>query len=193
MTASWLVQMGWQTAVIDSSASLISEAGKPSPPRPFLPDARARSLAPDELAAHLETSIVIDLSPSPVYERSHIPGAWFLLRSRFRQDIAHLPESGQLVLTSPDGYPALYAADELEQIAGRPVLVLAGGNEAWKLAGQPLERDRHHWASPAIDVYKRPYEGTDNSPKAMREYIEWELQLVAQLANDGVSNFRVIR
>jgi hypothetical protein len=27
----------------------------------------------------------------------------------------------------------------------------------------------------------------------MRAYIEWELHLVAQMANDGIANFRVAR
>jgi hypothetical protein len=71
--------------------------------------------------------------------------------------------------------------------------VLIGGTAAWAAAGQPLERDPQHWVSPPDDVYKRPYEGTDNAREAMQAYIDWELQLVAQLANDGVSNFRVVR
>ena len=41
-------------------------------------------------------------------------------------------------------------------------------------------------------VYKRPYEGTDNSLVAMRGYIDWELELVAQLERDGTHRFRVI-
>src|ERR1019366_4348425 len=136
--------------------------------------------------------VVLDLAPSPVYEKGHIPGAWFVLRSRFRYDLAQLPPNDELVLTSPDGRLALHAAAELERCVGRPVRVLSGGTEAWITAGHAMERDRHCWASPAIDVYKRPYEGTDNAPEAMRAYIAWELQLVAQLANDGIANFRVV-
>ena len=56
----------------------------------------------------------------------------------------------------------------------------------------PLERDRASFISTADDVYKRPYEGTDNATAAMQGYIDWELQLVAQLANDSVSNFHVV-
>jgi hypothetical protein len=73
------------------------------------------------------------------------------------------------------------------------VHVLAGGTRGWSDAGFSLETERHFWASPAEDVYKRPYEGTDNAAAAMQAYIDWELQLVAQLANDGVSHFHVVR
>ena len=40
--------------------------------------------------------------------------------------------------------------------------------------------------------YKRPYEGTDSSPAAMRAYLEWEFGLVEQLRRDGTHGFFVI-
>jgi len=56
-----------------------------------------------------------------------------------------------------------------------------------------LVKDNPLWASQPDDVYKRPYEGTDSQESAMQAYIDWELQLVAQLANDGISRFHVVR
>jgi rhodanese-related sulfurtransferase len=190
MTGSWLAQMGWETAVLDATASLPVETGSPAPPQPAPPEHAV--IKPDELPGD-GGAVIIDLATSPLYQRGHIPGAWFMLRSRFCHDTKQLPQRGMIVLTSPDGSLALHAAAELERIANRPVRVLAGGTDAWIAAGKPCEDDQHRWASPAIDIYKRPYEGTDNGPEAMRSYIEWELQLVAQLANDGISNFRVAR
>lgn len=40
--------------------------------------------------------------------------------------------------------------------------------------------------------YKRPYEGTDSSPAAMRAYLEWEFGLVEQLKRDGTHGFFVV-
>ncbi len=140
----------------------------------------------------LTDAVVVDLAPSPVYHRGHIPGARFLLRSRFATEAARLPKDGALVLTSPDCILARYASPELAQAIGRPVAVLDGGTAAWAQAGYPIESERHDYVSPAIDVYKRPYEGTDSTPDAMRAYIEWELQLVEQIGKDGVANFNVM-
>ncbi|WP_245286441.1 hypothetical protein [Bradyrhizobium sp. ARR65] len=70
--------------------------------------------------------------------------------------------------------------------------MLKGGTRAWAESNLALERDHHSWVSQPDDVYKRPYEGTDNATAAMQAYIDWELQLVAQLANDSVSNFHVV-
>ena len=47
-------------------------------------------------------------------------------------------------------------------------------------------------ASPRIDRYRRPYEGTDNPREAMQAYLDWEYGLVEQLARDGTHGFFVI-
>ncbi len=191
MTASWLAQMGWDVVVLEANAVIASERGMPVPPRPPDPEPDAEPIRAEDLALTMD-AVVVDLATSPVYQRGHIPGARFLLRSRFAHDFVNLPGTGRLVLTSPDGVLANYAAPGLEQAAKRPVVVLAGGTEAWIRAGYPMEDDRHHYASDANDVYKRPYEGVHSAPKAMRAYIDWELQLVDQMGRDDISNFKIV-
>lgn len=116
-------------------------------------------------------------------------GAQFVIRSRFAEDLPKL--AGQdIVLTSPDGALAAYALAEAAKLTNARVLL--GGTQAWQASGQPLTADAPSWLSPPDDVYKRPYEGTDNAAEAMQAYIDWELHLVAQLANDGICNFRVV-
>ena len=46
--------------------------------------------------------------------------------------------------------------------------------------------------SPALDVYRRPYEGTDIDPAVMQAYLDWEYGLVAQLERDGTHGFCVL-
>jgi hypothetical protein len=74
----------------------------------------------------------------------------------------------------------------------REVWYLAGGTAAWVAASRPLETEAH-WLSQPIDIYKRPYEGTSSAREDMQGYIDWEHGLVAQLANDGVACFHVVR
>ena len=191
MTGSWLAQMGWDVSVLKPETITDCETGPASPPRPLYPVPHAATISAAQLAAS-SSAIVVDLAPSPVYHRGHIPGAFFLLRSRFAADAHKLPAGGPIVVTSPDGVLAGYAAADLGRAAGRPVNVLDGGSAGWVQAGFKFETARHHYVSPAIDVYKRPYEGTDSTAEAMRGYIEWELKLVEQMARDGVANFRVM-
>jgi rhodanese-related sulfurtransferase len=192
MTASWLVQMGWEAVVVEDPAITADEPGIPAPRRAALPDLSGVAITPTQLQ-ELSGAAVADVGPSPAYRKGHVPGAVFVLRSRFATDLAAVPGSGPIVLASPDGILAAYARQDAAAHTARPIRVLAGGTDAWRAAGLPVQSGRDTWTSPPIDVYKRPYEGTDNAREKMQAYIDWELGLVAQLANDGVSNFRVER
>jgi hypothetical protein len=103
--------------------------------------------------------------------------------------------SGPIVLTSPNGdVAAINFRDARKAVGngGRNVFWLRGGTAAWKEAGNPVDAECK-WLSDPVDVYKRPYEGTDNAAKNMQAYIDWEHGLVAQLANDGIAGFHVVR
>jgi hypothetical protein len=119
----------------------------------------------------------------------HLPGAWFVVRANLGKALDRLPAGRRLVLTSCDGILARYAAADLTV---RPVAVLAGGTAAWKAAGLPVETGLDRSVEDVDDVYKRPYEGTDNASAAMQAYLDWEFGLVEQLARDGTHGFQVL-
>lgn len=108
---------------------------------------------------------VIDLETSKRYLAGHIPGAAWAA--------------------------ADLGADEQGPRATE-FLALADGTEAWERSGLPLESGQGELLSPAVDVYRWPYEGTDVDPAVMRAYLEWEYGLVAQLERDGTHGFRVL-
>jgi len=193
MTASWLKQMGWDVAIVGPDVVAPTEKDMPIARRPALPDVGAAVISVDELAGNPAAAwSVVDLSRSPAYSAGHIPGAHFVLASRFVDDLAKLPGDGAIVLTSDDGAEAYFALADARAATSRTVRVLSGGTRAWTASSRPLEHERRSFISTPDDVYKRPYEGTDNAAEAMQAYIDWELQLVAQLANDSISNFHVV-
>ena len=140
----------------------------------------------------LEDTVVIDLATSPRHAAGHVPGAWFVVRARLTEALQRLPSGGPLVLTSCDSALAHYAAADLAGLSDRPVAVLSGGTSAWQAAGLPIESGVVRATEEVDDVYKRPYEGTDNAAAAMQAYLDWEFGLVEQLARDGTHGFRVL-
>ena len=107
--------------------------------------------------------------------------------------MAALPAGAQrYVLSCGTGLAAHFAAADLGAITELPVFVLRGGNAAWSAAGASVETGLARLVSPAIDRYRRPYEGTDNQAEAMQAYLDWEFALVAQLGRDGTHGFRVL-
>lgn len=190
MSASWLAQMGWEVYVLDGGFEAPLATGPWRAALPPLPDTPV--LTPAELNARLDEVVVLDLAPSPAHRRGHIPGAWFAIRSRLAQALERIPSGREIVLTSPDGALARLAAEDLGALTGVAPTVLEGGTAAWTAAHLSLETGFTQAAAEPEDVYRRPYEGTDNAAEAMQAYLDWEFGLVDQLARDGAHGFYVI-
>jgi rhodanese-related sulfurtransferase len=142
---------------------------------------------------------VIDLAKHAQYVQGHIPGAYYVLRSQFRLSLEKLPVAKRYVLTCPDGVQARFAYAEMLAVlrasashAQSTLEVLDDGTQAFRQVGHALEAGPTRLASPPLDRYKRPYEGTDNGPAAMQAYLDWEFGLVAQLGKDGTHHFWVL-
>lgn len=189
MTAAWLKQMGCREVAITGMSEQVTVSGARTPTRPRAPTPAA-TVQPDELATLLEQGIatVIDLSRSTDYAKAHIPGAWFGVRSRLGTVISGLPVHQKIVLTCPDGELSAWALQDLS-LQGGKVSVLSGGNAGWVAQGRRLVDSDPHWADVIDDVYVLPYDYVGDIATQMQAYIDWELELVAQLQRDGFVAF----
>ncbi|UII73740.1 rhodanese-related sulfurtransferase [Pseudomonas sp. HN11] len=193
MSASWLAQLGWEVHVLDDlQPAHFSEKGAWIAPVPA--PAQAELISPHTLAdwlGHGDT-VVLDFTASANYVKRHIPCAWWALRAQLPQALAKVPAAQRYVLTCGSSQLARLAVAEVEAITGKQVFLLQDGTTGWVNAQLPLEEGETHLASPRIDRYRRPYEGTDNPKEAMQAYLDWEFGLVEQLARDGTHGFYVI-
>ncbi|WP_296001208.1 rhodanese-like domain-containing protein [Rugamonas sp.] len=195
LTASWLRQMNHEVYVVDELRAadfhVYSAWHAPLPPAPEVEEISAATLS-DWLAVSPERTALLDFTSGANYRKRHIPGAWFALRSELAAVLGRLPAAERYVLTCGSSALARFAAADLRALTAAPVLVLTGGTSAWADAGLPLESRPGRLASPLIDRYRRPYEGTDNQDEAMQAYLDWEFGLVAQLGRDGTHGFTVL-
>lgn len=198
MTASWLAQMGWDVRVVEPvGAAAFAEAGQPPRDVPATPP--ATEVSPATLAGWLKEAApddvaIVDVTASANYVKRHIPGAWFAVRAQLRDALAAIPPAKRYVFTCGSSLLARFAADDARALlpASAQIAVLTGGTAAWIDAGLPLESGESRLASPRVDRYRRPYEGTDNAAAAMQAYLDWEYGLVDQLKRDGTHHFSVI-
>lgn len=198
MTASWLAQMGWDVRVVEpAGAAAFAEAGQPPRHVPATPP--ATEVSPATLAGWLKEAApddvaIVDVTASANYVKRHIPGAWFAVRAQLRDALAAIPPAKRYVFTCGSSLLARFAADDARALlpASAQIAVLTGGTAAWIDAGLPLESGETRLASPRVDRYRRPYEGTDNAAAAMQAYLDWEYGLVDQLKRDGTHHFSVI-
>jgi rhodanese-related sulfurtransferase len=169
MAAGWLRQMGHTDVYVVENA---------------LPS----RITVAELAA--SGALVIDLDRSLAFREGHIPGAVWGIRTRLhllRERIAAAP---LVALTSSDGTLAELAVPEARAIATARVVTLAGGTVAWRQAGLALEHDRLVPPDEAcVDVYLRPYDRNTGIEAAMQAYLDWEIDLVREIARDGTVRF----
>ena len=194
MPASWLAQMAWDVYVLDDvKTSDLTEKGLWQAPLPNLPQVEIVDAI--SLSNWLKTdsnTLVLDFSTHANYVKGHIPGSWYALRSQLADTLEKIPKVDRYVLTSTPAELSKFVVHELQALTKAEILVLEGGNAAWTSAGLELEKGPTHLASPPLDRYKRPYEGTSVDPAAMQAYLDWEFGLVEQLGKDGTHHFWVL-
>ncbi|MEJ1976034.1 MAG: rhodanese-like domain-containing protein [Acetobacteraceae bacterium] len=138
LTASWLVQAGWDHVFVLENAhegQALEQGPEPSPV--FGPDVPGISAEALQAQIDEDAVTVFDLSVSRDYRRAHVPGAIWLSRPHLAEALAEIPDGRTVVLVSPDGVLARFAAADLP---GREdLVVLEGGFRA--LAGRPPAAD----------------------------------------------------
>ncbi|WP_445289251.1 rhodanese-like domain-containing protein [Variovorax atrisoli] len=195
-TGAWLAQLGGHEVFVLSPPALPVLVLGPEPVRVLPLRAGAPEIALREAAAALDagTAVVFDVERRSAYERRHVAGARFSVPDRLQEFVADLPASQRIVITSSDGVLARIVAAELGARIGREVHALAGGTQAWTAARLPtaagpegvLTGDDDHWYSPYAhaDLARRD--------AGFKEYLDWEIGLVAQLEREGDVGIRLV-
>ncbi|WP_413730204.1 rhodanese-like domain-containing protein [Sodalis sp. RH22] len=148
------------------------------------------------------TTYVFDVRQPEEYAAGHFPAARPVPGGQLVQETDHYASvrGARIVLTDGrGGTRADMTASWLAQM-GWQVWVLDGEDAGFTVSGPwtaplpELSPDEAAFQSPRPlpRRYRRPYEGTGNSPRAMQDYISWELGLVAQLERDGSHGFFVL-
>ncbi|MGY9071910.1 MAG: rhodanese-like domain-containing protein [Acidimicrobiales bacterium] len=187
MSASWLVQMGWEVVVLKDALSWGQLARGPQRPE----DGVDVPTVPTVGTEDLDGALVIDVASSIDHRRAHLPGAEWAVRGRLGLVAKRFPEVSRVVITSPEGL--LGALAHGEAVAAWPkadVSVLDGGTAAWRGAGRPIETGLMTPDS-IDDVWALPYDPGDaeSTREAMNGYLVWEVDLVDQYERDDLVSF----
>jgi len=184
MTASWLIQMGYEEVyVLEEGLSTTNlKTGKRQTPVLGLADVQFSAVTPTELERMLDELqiIIIDFSPSQIYSKCHLPNSWFASRMRLQEAFNSLPSADIYVLSSTDGVIAKLAANEVSQMTSTPVRILEGGNEAWKKAGLKVRKGMKNLANKPDDFWL-PIDPSKTIKEAMQAYLVWEVDLIKQI------------
>src|SRR6202049_4649290 len=201
MTASWLIQADWpETYVLaDPFREVELTTGDYKPAILGLSKQTPPAVDAAKLSEMLKTNgtTVVDVADSSSYIKGHIPGAWFVIRSRLDESMKKMPPSESFVVTGNDTALAAFTAQDLARLTGKPVSVLAEGNAAWRKAGLPLKSGMEKAGTLVDDIFVQPFLWGQLDPasaefrKAANDYLAWELQLPEQLKRAKETDFKL--
>jgi rhodanese-related sulfurtransferase len=133
---------------------------------------------------------IVDFATSLQYREGHIPGAWHAIRSRLAEQLPKVPATPLLVFTAAEEALARLAATDAAALTATPVKVLTGGNAAWMAAGAAMETGDERMTGAAEDLSYRALDRKENVEQAMREYLQWEVELLDAVATDADFGFK---
>ncbi len=195
MTAHWLKQMGWDVSVLDHPFEGLSlEHGPGETPMPQLP-AAAVVKATEAAALLTDGATAIALGSSAAYRAGHARGAVWTIRPRLPKLGMRLLGTRRIVIFAEDVQVARLAVADLAELSDAQVAIVDGGVAAWQEAGYtvvatpdtPPDAERIDFV-----FWNHNRHATDEgAAQAMRNYLQWELDLPAEIEKDGLSGFRV--
>lgn len=194
-TAAWLAQLGGQEVFVHAPDARSPWAPGPEPVRVLRLHDAAASVSPHQAAALQRAGApVFDIERRAAYEARHVDGARFAVPDRLPDLLAAERADQPVLITSPDGVLAQVVADALAARTGRDVRAVRGGTRAWADAGLPVARGAEGVLTGTDDHWFSPYHHADSAARdaGFREYLDWELGLVAQLQREGSTGFRLI-
>jgi len=185
VTASWYRQMGFPNVyAVDGGVRAWAAHGLPlergpNEVEPFgLAEARARvaTVTPEALSVAMSSErrpTVIFVDTSREFALGHVPGARWLQRGWLEFRIAELaPDQGTpIVVSDADGRNALLSGATLRNLGYQNVSALAGGMDAWRGAGLPVETGLAGVMAPPDDVVPM---GPNRTHADMIQYLRWE-------------------
>jgi rhodanese-related sulfurtransferase len=196
VTASWYRQMGFANVLVVTGgttawagAGQALVAGADEPVEPIVAEAKnkVRQVSPAELAALLAPArppLMLSVETSDRFAAGHVPGARWLPRGWLELRIAELAgdTATPLAVTDDEGHDAVLSAATLLELGYRDVVALAGGAEAWRKDGRPLELGLTGVLRAPDDVVPA---GPDRSFADMINYLRWEERLGHKYAPSG--------
>ena len=191
VAAAWLRQLGHEACVLAGGAAAAAKFGWPQRSHaPALPEPKAMEPRAAADALRDGAAQMVDLRPSMAYRRGHVPQAVWSIRPRLATAVADRTKTVLLVADEP-GVAALATID-LAEAGCSDIRVLEGGQQACAAAGLPVAvTPTDPVDSDCVDFLFFTHARHDGNADAARQYLAWEIGLIAQLDEQERGAFRI--
>ena len=188
--ASWLAMLGWEVAVwLDAfkHASINTQDLKVAASNDDM-----TQISSDEIAALMNAGVkVIDLRPSMKFRESHIVGASWSIRPKL-SELALSPQQKSILFVAEDIETAQLASIDLREMGVNQIYVNVDTPTSWKEAKLPLESTPNSPTNEqCIDYLFFVHDRHDGNKAAARQYLAWEMNLLAQIDELEKSTYKL--
>lgn len=175
-TAIWLAGMGHEVYLLQADARQGGESGAEPRPAATLP----REIAPTDIPRALaEGARLYDASRGMSHRQGHIAGATWVTRARLTPADAG---AGTIVVTGDRADLVAGVMQRLHALGATDVRGCTGDAQTWRGAGLEVVATPHVPSEPdCIDFLFFVHDRHDDNLEAARQYLAWELNLLAQL------------
>ncbi len=197
--ASWLAMLGWEVAVwIDAFKDAATNAQNNDNKKGahYLDDIISSKdisqIGSEQIATLMQSGVkVIDLRPSMKFRETHILGSVWSIRPNLSQ-LKQVSKEKSILLIAEDIETAKLASLDLREMGIQQIYVNVDTPSLWKAAKLPLE------SSPSmptneqcIDYLFFVHDRHDGNKAAARQYLAWEMNLLAQIDDLEKNTFKL--
>jgi rhodanese-related sulfurtransferase len=188
--ASWLAMLGWDVSVWQDAFEATSHPQKDAQIETQAPD--STELLSEEIEKHLKAgALLIDLRPSMQYRAGHIKSAIWSIRSQLYQMAEKLKEQ-TVILLAEEKTIANQAAIDIKELGAKTIYINTQKSTDWEAAHLPLEKSPSDPPNEqCIDYLFFVHDRHDGNKAAARQYLAWEINLLAQIDEQEKAGFKL--
>jgi len=197
--ASWLAMLGWEVAVWDGALDYVWTTEKHkdlhkmlSPEEILAQDARLNKVSSEHIEQLMQKgALVLDMRPSMKYRDAHIKNALWTIRPRLNS-LAEQINGRPIVIVAEDEKVAVLAAKDLIELGAKNISVNTEGPTKWAQAQLSIVSSPNHPPdSECLDYLFFVHDRHDGNKAAARQYLAWEINLLAQVDEQEKAGFKI--
>lgn len=197
--ASWLAMLGWEVAVWTDAFSVASTHMQDNEIKQgeqqvddIASSKDISQIGSEQIAALMHSGVnVIDLRPSMKFRETHLLGAVWSIRPNLSQ-LTQLSKEKPVLLIAEDIETAKLASLDLLEIGVKQIFANIDTPNIWKAANLSLESSPNTPTNEqCIDYLFFVHDRHDGNKAAARQYLAWEINLLAQIDDLEKSTFKL--
>lgn len=195
--ASWLAMLGWDVAVWENAfettdATPTTQQEEQAEDIKQATNVQTSHISAEEIPALIrEGAVLIDLRPSMQYRKSHIKSAIWSIRPKLK-DLSNKIQAQTVILIAEDRDMAQIAAIDVKELGADKIYINTQDDKTWSMAKLEVETTPENPTDDqCIDYLFFVHDRHDGNKAAARQYLAWEINLLAQIDDQERAAFRL--